>query len=127
MLNFVFILTIIFEIALTAFCVLKLIEAQKKVEVLHGKVIAYSKVIFEKSNEIISVVKKINKVIAIFSNKKFAITMSILKIGFIVIQTLIFIKTFKFSSSFVTNLKKMKKLLYIQIAKEMIKLVCKYL
>jgi len=127
MLNFVFILAIILEIALTTFVVLKLIEVQKRVIILNEQVVSCTPIIFQKTNEFISVIKKINKVVSIFSNKKFSTTMTVLKISFVVIQTLIFIKTFKFSRSLVTNMKKMKKLVYIQIAKEIMKLICKYL
>lgn len=127
MLNFVFILAIIFEIALTSFLVLKLIEAQNRVEALNEKVIKAGQNIFEKINESISVIKKINKVVSIFSNKKFTKTMSVLRITFIVIQTLIFIRSFNFSKGILTNMKKMKKLVYVQIAKEILKTVCKYL
>lgn len=127
MLNFVFISAIIFEIALTSFLVVKLIKAQKKVEAINEEVIASGFEIFEKMNETISVVKKINKVVSFLSNKKFATAMAALKIGFIVIQTLIFLRNFKFSNGILENVKKMKKLMYIQITKEILKTVCKYL
>lgn len=127
MLNFVFIIAIIFEILITSFFVTKLIEAQKVVEGYTEKLIFDGKIILELNRSFNKNIKKINKVIAIFSNKNIALAIKIIRMSITIIQVILFIRTVNFSKGFLSNIKTIKKLLYAQVTKELIKNICKYL
>lgn len=127
MLNFVFILAIFFEIFITSFLVVKLIEAQKVVEGYNGKLVFGGKVILELNKGFNKNIKKINKVVAIFSNKNILLAIKIVRMSISIIQVILFIRTINFSKGFLLNIKAIKKLLFAQVTKELIKKICKYL
>lgn len=127
MLNFVFILAIFFEILITSFLVVKLIEAQKVVEGYNEKLIFGGKVILELNKSFNKNIKKINKVVAIFSNKNILLAIKIVRMSISIIQVILFIRTINFSKGFLLNIKTIKKLLLAQVTKELIKKICKYL
>ncbi len=127
MLNFVFILAIILEISLTSFFVLKLIEAQKSVEIWNEKVVFAGKIALQVNTSLNKNIKKINKFVSIFTNKKTLLAIKIIKLSFSIFQMFLFFRTFNFSKGFLFNLKSAKKLLYAQFTKELIKNICKYL
>lgn len=121
MLNFVFILLIILEIFFTVFCVQKILICEKKVEELNEKVIAWGKIIIEFHQKLNSVIEKINKVVSIFTNKKFIQIKKIIQITIDIVQIIILFRSLDFSKGLkkAFNFKNAKKILLAQITREL--------
>ena len=127
MLNFVFVLTIIFEILITSFLVYKLNQAEKKVISMTQEIVFLGRAVSIINRKLNKNIKQINKVVSIFTNKKFIKIASILKTVVLVIQIIIFIKTIKSKGGFNLNFGKIKKLIYVQFLAKFFNLICKYL
>ena len=121
MLNFVCILAILLEIILCTLCVVQLIKLEKKVVSLNEKLISTSELILDINKQIKQVMQKINKVVAIFKNKKILAIGRIIKISIDVIQITIFLKSLDFSKGIKSiNYKNIKKVVYAEIIRRMI-------
>ena len=121
MLNFVFILAILLEIILCAICVAQLVKLEKKVVAMNEKLVLTSEIILDVNKQIKQVIQKINKVVAIFRNKKILAIGRILKISIDIIQVAIFIKSLDFSKGVKSiNYKNIKRVIYAEIIRRVI-------
>ena len=121
MLNFVFILAILLEIILCSICVAQLVKLEKKVVAMNEKLVLTSEIILDVNKQIKQVIQKINKVVAIFRNKKILAIGRILKISIDIIQVAIFIKSLDFSKGVKSiNYKNIKRVIYAEIIRRVI-------
>lgn len=115
-------ITIIFliflEITLSAFFILKLKEVEKKLIRLDRKIRFYSKIIILACRKIRSIAEKTNKFVQIITSKKMIRIQKIIKFTFSIIQIILLFKSLKISKNF--SLKDLKKLLYVEISKNLI-------
>ena len=119
MLDFVFILLIIFEILFTYICVNKIIELDKKVIELDKKMDEIYKKILEINKTVKDILKKINKVVSIFTNQKFILIRRIIVMTLDVIEIIILIRTLDFSKGKkFFNAKNLRKILFAKITRE---------
>ena len=122
MLDFVCILTIFLEIFVVGLCCTKLIELQKRIDIINEKLAIKGEKIIEACKNIRNAIKKINKVVNVITNKRF---WRIKKIIFMVVDTIqliMFLKTLDFSKGIKSiNYKTIKKLLLAQVSKEIIR------
>ena len=65
-----YLIAILIEIILCTLCVVQLIKLEKKVVELNQKLTNVSEIVLDINRQIKQVVQKINKVVAIFRNKK---------------------------------------------------------
>ena len=97
MLDFVFILLIFLEIILSAICVVQLIKIEKKVIAYNQNLTILGERVLEVNKIIRDTIKKINKVISIFSNRKFILIRKILRYTLNTIQIILFLKSLNLS------------------------------
>ena len=117
MLNFVLILLIILEIFLTAFCVRKLLEYNKKVVVLNNELKLYGDLFLRQLIQFRKSIKKINKVVFFITNEKFLRIKKIVSLVFEAIQIIILIRSFKYKKGLKFNFENLKKLFFSQAFK----------
>ena len=121
MLDFVFILLIFLEIILSAICVVQLIKIEKKVIAYNQNLIILGERVLEVNKIIRDTIKKINKVISIFSNRKFILIRKILRYTLNTIQIILFLKSLNLSKGLKSiNYKTIKKILYAEIARKIL-------
>jgi len=120
MLNFVFILLIIFEIILTYILVKYIIKLEKKVENYHRTLMLYSVLILEINEKVKSTLKSLNKVVSILTSKKIALLKTVIHYLILAFQVFYLIRSLK-SGKNLFKIKTMKKLLYPYFIKNLIK------
>ncbi len=121
MLNFVFILLIIFEIPLVVFCCKKLMQIEKRVIELNEKTVKISKIIIVANQKVKEVIKNINKVISILTNKKLLSAIRIIKIAANAIQVILLIRSLKLASGIKKiDFKVVRTLFYAQAFKQLL-------
>ena len=122
MLDFVFIIVIFFEIILTALCVVKLIEFEKKCLQINEKLILTGDIILAANEKIIAAITKINKVVSFITNKKLIKIGQILRITIDVIQVILLIRSLNLSKGFKSiNYENIKKLLFVETSRRILR------
>lgn len=122
MLDFVFIIVIFFEIILTALCVVKLIEFEKKCIQINEKLILTGDIILAANEKIKAAITKINKVVSFITNKKLIKIGQILRITIDVIQVILLIRSLNLSKGFKSiNYENIKKLLFIETSRRILR------
>ena len=97
MLDFVFITLIFFEIILTTLCIIKIINIEKKVKILHEKLILTFNMILAINKQIKTTITKINKVVSFITNKKLIKISQIIKITVDIVQIIILVRSLNLS------------------------------
>ena len=122
MLDFVFIIVIFFEIILTALCVVKLIEFEKKCIQINEKLILTGDIILAANEKIKTAITKINKVVSFITNKKLIKIGQILRITIDVIQIILLIRSLNLSKGFKSiNYENIKKLLFVETSRRILR------
>ena len=122
MLDFIFIITIFFEIILTVICVIKIIDYDKKCKELNEKLILNSEIIKEINEKIKTTITKINKFVSFVTNKKLIKIGQILRTTVDVIQIIILIRSFNLTKGAKSiNFKNIKKLLLVETSRRIIR------
>lgn len=122
MLDFVFIIVIFFEIILTALCVVKLIEFEKKCIQINEKLILTGDIILAANEKIKAAITKINKVVSFITNKKLIKIGQILRITIDVIQIILLIRSLNLSKGFKSiNYENIKKLLFVETSRRILR------
>lgn len=128
MLDFVFILLIILEVILSTIIVLKLIELEKRVVLINEKLTASSKIIFVVNDKIKKTITTINKFVSIVTNKKFIQISKIIRITLNIIEIIILLRSLDLSKGLKSiNYKNIKKLVFAQIVRKMLRKAFNYL
>ena len=122
MLDFVFIIVIFFEIILTALCVVKLIEFEKKCIQINEELILTGDIILAANEKIKAAITKINKVVSFITNKKLIKIGQILRITIDVIQIILLIRSLNLSKGFKSiNYENIKKLLFVETSRRILR------
>ena len=122
MLDFIFIITIFFEIILTVICVIKIIDYDKKCKELNEKLILNSEIIKAINEKIKTTITKINKFVSFVTNKKLIKIGQILRTTVDVIQIIILIRSFNLTKGAKSiNFKNIKKLLLVETSRRIIR------
>lgn len=122
MLDFVFIIVIFFEIILTALCVVKLIEFEKKCIQINEKLILTGDIVLAANEKIKAAITKINKVVSFITNKKLIKIGQILRITIDVIQIILLIRSLNLSKGFKSiNYENIKKLLFVETSRRILR------
>lgn len=123
MFNTIFIIAIILEIVITYFLISKLILANKKIEKLHKSLILNYCLFVEANKKIKEGVKKLNKFIAFFTNKKFIMFKNIIKYSITFFQYYYLIKSIRNSKGLkkIFSFKNIKKIMILKAAIEILK------
>ena len=122
MLDFVFIIVIFFEIILTALCVVKLIEFEKKCIQINEKLILTGDIILAANEKIKAAITKINKIVSFITNKKLIKIGQILRITIDVIQVILLIRSLNLSKGFKSiNYENIKKLLFVETSRRILR------
>ncbi len=122
MLDFVFITLIFFEIILTTLCIIKIIEIEEKVKMIHNKLILTFNMILTINKQIKSTITKINKVVSFITNKKLIKISQIIKITVDIVQIIILIRSLNLSKGLKSiNYKNIKKLLLIETSRRILR------
>ncbi len=122
MLDFVFITLIFFEIILTTLCVIKIINIEKKVKILHEKLILTFNMILAINKQIKTTITKINKVVSFITNKKLIKISQIIRTTIDIIQIILLVRTLNLSKGFKSiNYKNIKKLLLIETSRRILR------
>ena len=110
---------IIFEIIFTLFCVKKIIQCEKRVDEIHLKMLEGAKKLLEINDEVRKVLKKVNKVVKILTNKRLHQIKRILMMTLDIIQTIILFKSLDLSKGIKSiNYGNLKKLAYARIIQQ---------
>ena len=118
MLDFVFIITIILELVLTSTIVVKICELEKKVKQINEELLLIRDIILEINSEFKRVISNINKVVSVFTNKKFITISKVISLIIDTIQVIILIHSLNLSKGIKSiNFKTVKKLFMAQITK----------
>ena len=118
---FSIILLIFFEIIFTLFCVKKIIQCEKRVDEIHLKMLEGAKRLLEINDEVRKVLKKVNKVVKILTNKRIHQIKRILMMTLDIIQTIILFKSLDLSKGIKSiNYGNLKKLAYARIIQQII-------
>ncbi len=127
MINFICIVAIIVEICVTVFTVIKLVEYNKKVILLSDQILTTGALVIDINNQTNSVIKKINKIVSIITDRKLWLFVTIVKklIGFV--QIFVLIRTIGFNKGFRINFRSIKKLICMELFKKTFWFFCKYL
>ena len=122
MLDFVFITLIFFEIILTTLCIIKIIEIEEKVKMIHNKLILTFNMILTINKQIKSTITKINKVVSFITNKKLIKISQIIKITVDIVQIIILVRSLNLSKGLKSiNYKNIKKLLLIETSRRILR------
>lgn len=122
MLDFVFITLIFFEIILTTLCIIKIINIEKKVKILHEKLILTFNMILAINKQIKTTITKINKVVSFITNKKLIKISQIIRTTVDIIQIILLVRTLNLSKGFKSiNYKNIKKLLLIETSRRILR------
>lgn len=122
MLDFIFIITIFFEIILTVICVVKIVDYDKKCKELNKKLTLNSEIIKAINEKIKTTVTKINKFVSFVTNKKLIKIGQILRTTVDVIQIIILIRSFNLTKGAKSiNFKNIKKLLLVETSRRIIR------
>ena len=127
MLDFVFILTIIFEIILTSIIVSKLTKFEKEVKMLQDEIVLMWSEILEINKKIKDTIHKLNKVVSILTNKKVLTGMRLILIAIDVVQLVSLIRSFRHlkERSGFNSLSALKNLLFTHFTRNIIlKFLC---
>ena len=118
MINFICIVAIIVEICVTVFTVIKLVEYNKKVILLSDQILTTGALVIDINNQTNSVIKKINKIVSIITDRKLWLFVTIVKklIGFV--QIFVLIRTIGFNKGFRINFRSIKKLICMELFKK---------
>lgn len=122
MLDFVFIFVIFSEIILTAICIKKITVAEKKCKELNEKVVEAGKLALEINKKLKETVGKVNKVIAIITNKKLITFSRIVKTTVDIIQIIILFRSLDFSKGIKSiNFKNIRKIFLLETSRQILK------
>ena len=122
MLDFVFITLIFFEIILTTLCVIKIINTEKKVKILHEKLILTFNMILAINKQIKTTITKINKVVSFITNKKLIKISQIIRTTIDIIQIILLVRSLNLSKGFKSiNYKNIKKLLLVETSRRILR------
>lgn len=119
MLDFVLILATILEIILCIICVKYLITLEKRVQSLSEEVVVFGSKILEIVIKVKEILKRTNKIVSIFTNKKAIMTYKIIRITIDTIHLIVLFRTLDFSKGL--KFQTIKKIFYSQVVKEFIK------
>ena len=126
MIDFICAFLIVTEIVLTYITVVKLLEIEKKVVVYNEKLVYYGNIITSAHIKITDTIHKINSVVSVFTNKRFIQIKNIISVTIDIIQLVLLVKSLNFSKGVTYNLRNIKKILFTQITREILKkLICK--
>ena len=110
MLDFIFIILIFLEIAIVYYIILKVTTFEKKVIELNKRLIITGQEINKIHIELQQTVRKVNKVVRIFTNKKFIHAKKVITVVIDIIQIVMLLQSFNLSMGLRFNLKNIKKL-----------------
>ena len=114
----------IFEVIFTIFCVKKISKAQVCVEEIHVKMLEGAKKILEINDEIRKVLKKINKVVKIITNKKLHQIKRIIMLAMDIIQIIMLFRSLNLSKATKTlDLKLLKNIAFARIGQQIVRKV----
>jgi len=121
MLDFLFIILIFSEIALTYFAIIKILEFEKKITKLNEIVIEKGKLINAIHKQIQQIIKKVNFFVSILTNKRIWQIKKIITTAISIIEIIIVLKSFNMKKGVKSNLKNIKKLLFTRLSKQIAK------
>lgn len=115
-------LLIFIEIVLTIFCVKKLQAFEIKIDEINLKMLEGAKKVLEINDEIQKIIKKINKIIRILSNKKLHQAKRMIMMTIDVIQVIMLIKSFDLAKGKKKiNFKLLKNVAYARITQQVLR------
>lgn len=122
MLEFIFIITIILEIVITAFIITKTVKLEKKIKDTEKTMIEGFLAFLEINNQIKKTVKKLNKIVAIFTSKKIIKIKNIIIFIITSFQIFYLIKSLNLKGGFkqILSFDNIKKILFANLTKELI-------
>ena len=122
MLDFIFIITIFFEIVLTVIAIIAICKLEQKVKILNSELFLIQDIILKINSQLKPVITNTNKVVSIFTNKKFIQISKIIALTIDTIQIIILLRSLNLSRGVkALNFETLKKLFMAQITKTIIR------
>ena len=124
MLDFICIMLIIFEVIFTIFCVKKICKIEVRVDEIHVQMLEGAKKVLEINDEIRKVLKKVNKVVRIITNKRLHQIKSAIMLIMDIVQVILLFKSLNLSNGAKSfDYKLLKNIAFARVGQQIIRKV----